>query len=419
MKLKPELTAKKNTACRYCGSSRLTKFLSLGHHPPSDNFIRPDQIAKEVRYPLEVYFCESCYLVQLLDVVSAEVLFDNFLYLSSNSKALKSHYAQLAQILIKRFHLKKGDVVVDIGCNDGILLHGYTLPGVVRVGVEPSKNVADIAIAAGFEVEKDFFNKKIASRIVKKYGTAKIATATNVFAHVDDIGSFVDTLLILLGKDGVFVIEAPYLIDTIDKTLFDTIYHEHLCYLSLTPLVPFLKKHDLEVFDIERVPIGASGPALRIFIQPKIGGRKIERSVETMLRNEKKWGVGDIDRYLGYAQRVEKVKKDTIKYIKKIKNSGARLGGYGAPAKGSTLLNYFEITPSMVECIAETNPVKQGLVTPGSHIPIVSEEEFLKRMPEYALLLSWNYLDFFLEKSDYIKKGGKFLVPLPKPCIVP
>lgn len=417
MKPKAKTLAKKNKACRYCGSNRLTKFLSLGSQPPSNSFIRLDEIPSEIKYPLEVYLCESCFLVQLIDVVPAKIIFDDYLYLSSSSKALKSHYASLAQALTKRFKLKSGDVAVDIGCNDGILLEGYSLPGLVRLGVEPSK-VAEIAIASGFEVFKSFFGIKTAREIVKKHKTAKVVTATNVFAHVDDIGSFVKGLPTLLGEDGVFIIEAPYLIDLIEQTLFDTIYHEHLCYLSLTPMVTFLARYGLEIFDVMRVPFGASGPAIRIFIQTKAGKQPVEKSVMKMLDEEKKWGVGDINRYLGYAKEVKNVKKAVLRLIKQIQNSGARLGGYGAPAKGNTLLNYFGITPDTIVCIAETNTIKQGLVTPGSHIPIVSEEKFIQIMPEYALLLSWNYLDFFLGKSEYIKKGGKFLVPLPKPHIV-
>jgi len=385
--------------------------------PPSNSFLRPDQLKSEKKYPLELYICQSCFLVQLIDVVSAASIFDDYVYLSSSSKALKQHYADLAQILSKKYKLKKGDLVVDIGCNDGILLHGYTVPEIIRLGVEPSK-VAEIARSSGLEVVKDFFTETTAKKIVKKHGNAKIITATNVFAHVDDIGSFVEGLPTLLADDGVFVIEAPYLLDMVDQTLFDIIYHEHLCYLSLTPLVPFLARYNLEVFDVVRIPFGASGPAIRIFISKK-GARLVKNKVETILEYEKTWGVKKISRYTEFAKRVALVKKEVLKKIKTLRASGARLGGYSAPAKGNTLLNYFAITSETLECIAETNPLKQGLLTPGSHIPIVSEEAFLETMPEYALLLSWNYVDFFLEKSEYVRKGGKFLVPIPAPVIVP
>lgn len=409
---------RKNTACRYCGSTRLTKFLSLGEHPPSNSFIRPDRIMAEKRYPLEVYFCKNCYLVQLLHVLPAEIIFDDYVYLSSSSKALKNHYARLVESESARFSVKAGDLVVDIGCNDGILLNCYSIPNVVRVGVEPSK-VAEIARASGLEVVKAFFTPKVARHIVDTFGTAKVVTATNVFPHVDNSGGFVEGLALLLGDDGVGIIEASYLIDLVDQTLFDTIYHEHLCYLSLTPMIPFLARYGLEVFDVERVPFGASGPAFRVFVRNKVEGRPIEASVAQMLEDETKWGVGCSERYMVYGSQVERVKAGILSLMEKLRASGARIGGYGAPAKGNTLLNYLGISPIMLECIADTNKLKQDLLTPGSHIPIVSEEDFLNRMPEYALLLSWNYLDFFLKKSEYIHKGGRFIVPMPAPRIVP
>ena len=410
--------AHKNTHCRYCGSDRLQLSLSLGNQPPSNSFLRYDQIPQEERYPLDVYFCEQCFLVQLLDVVDPQIIFSDYKYLSSSSQALKRHYAGLACLLEQRVSLKSGDVVVDIGCNDGILLHGYSLPGLVRVGVEPSQ-VAQLAVASGLEVLQEFFGPEVSRRIVERHGTAKAVTLTNVFAHVDNITQFVRGLPPLLGKEGVFVIEAPYLMDMVDQNLFDTIYHEHLCYLSLTPMVSFFSRCELEVFDVERVPFGASGPALRVFGQVRPGHRPVQDSVRRLLAEEAAWGVDRQEKYGDFSRRVQKLKGDILEMIRKLCREGARLGGYGAPAKGNTLLNTLGITPQLLECIAETNPLKQGLLTPGSHIPIVSEEEFLRRMPSHALLLSWNYLDFFLEKSEYIRRGGKFIVPLPQARIVP
>jgi len=412
------MPAKKNEACRYCGSRELTKFLCLGEHPPSNSFIPESGIPAEVRYPLDVYWCSSCYLVQLLDVVPAEVIFDDYHYLSSSSKALRNHYAELTGTASERFALRPGDTVVDIGCNDGIMLNAYAMEGLRKVGVEPSR-VAEIAAESGLEVVRAFFGTDPAREIVDRCGKARIVTATNVFAHVDDIGAFTDGLPILLADDGVFIMEAAYLVDMIDQTLFDTVYHEHLCYLALTPMVPFLARHGLEVFDAERVPFGASGPAIRVYARKQNGRQDVCASVGEILEAEKAWGVGDPGTYAGYAKQVEGIKHSAMDLLDGLKKSGATIGGYGAPAKGNTLLNYFGITSDLVEYIAETNPIKQGLVTPGAHIPIVSEEEFLDKMPEYALLLTWNYLDFFLEKSGYIRKGGRFVVPLPHPTVVP
>lgn len=408
----------RHTACRYCRSQRLTQIVSLGPQPPANNFLRAEEIPSEPRYPLDVSVCEECCLVQLVDVVPAEALFDHYLYRSSSSRALVQHYAALAASLSRRFRLRAGDVVVDVGCNDGALLRECTLPGLVRVGVEPS-DAAEAAAADGLRVLRAFFAPAITQRIVDDVGPARLVTATNVFAHVDAIDPFVEGIRLLLAEDGALMIEASYLLDVIDQTLFDTIYHEHLCYLSLTPLVPFLARHGLEVFDVERVPFGASGPAIRVFAQRQGGGEPVRPSVTDLLAAETRWGIRSVSRYRDYADRVAQVKAGVLELMEPLRASGKRLGGYGAPAKGNTLLNYFGLTAASLECIADTNPLKQGLVTPGSHIPIVSEEAFLERMPDYALLLSWNYLDFFLQHSAYIRKGGRFIVPLPTPRICP
>ncbi len=411
------ITARKTNRCRYCGSSRLTRFLSLGEQPPSNSFIRSSEIASEQSYPLDVAVCETCWLVQLLDTVPPEATFDDYLYLSSTSKALVAHYHRLAQSLVPRFHLAAGDVVVDIGCNDGALLRGYPAD-LVRVGVEPSK-VVELLDGSGIHPIKAFFGADAAQRITSEFGRAKVVTATNVFAHVDDVASFVSAMVDLLDDDGVFVIEAPYLVDLIDQTLFDTIYHEHLAYLSLTPVVAFLKTHGLTVVDVERVPFGASGPAIRVFSSKSSSRPAVGPAIRTMLRDEADWGIGRIDRYTDYAQKVEGVKARLLELLENFRRSGARIGGFGAPAKGNTLLNYVGITPDLVTCIADNNEWKQGRVTPGSHIPVVSDAEFLAWQPDYALLLTWNYLDFFLEHSDYIRRGGRFIVPLPEPRVVP
>jgi hypothetical protein len=412
------MPSKKNSRCRYCDSTRLTRFLSLGEQPPSNSFLRSDQIIREEKYPLDVYFCESCFLVQLLEVVSPDILFGEYLYLASSSKALKTHYARLANLLVERFAPTSGSVVVDIGCNDGILLHGYSRNDLVKVGVEPS-SVAAVAAESGLAVMKTFFGSATAARIVATYGPAKLITATNVFPHVNDIASFTRAVESLLAGDGVFVIEASYLIDLIEQTLFDTIYHEHLCYLSLTPMIPFFRRHGLEIFDVERVPFGASGPALRVFAQKQSAGRPVSATVPEMLAEEERWGVASIHRYFGYARQVETIKHSNLAILSVLRGLGKRIGAFGAPAKGNTLLNYFGLSNIHIDCIAENNPLKLGTLTPGSHIEVVSDEEFLSRMPDYALLLSWNYLEFFLENSEYIRRGGRFLVPIPVPSIQP
>ena len=409
---------KKNNYCRYCGSKNIVQYLSLGEHPPSNSFLTVDKVSDEVRYPLDVYFCEDCFLSQLVDVVSPEIIFHEYVYLSSASKILCMHFEELVRLVSERFNLKKGETVVDIGCNDGVLLQAYDTKDINIIGVEPSK-VAKIAKQKGFKVIKKFFGPETAKEIVSAYGKAKIITATNVFVHVDDMRNFVQGFSDLIAKDGVIIIEASYLLDVIDSILFDTIYHEHLCYLSLTPLFKFIDQFGLEIFDFERQSVGASGPAMRIYLQKKKGIYPIEEIVNKTLIMEKEWGIGKLETYQNYAQRVEIIKEDVLTLIHEKKNQGETIGAFGASAKGNTLLNYFDLSVGEISYVAENNEKKIGLITPGSHIPIISDEEFIKRMPDYALLLSWNYLDYFLENSKYIKKGGKFIIPLPSTEIRP
>ena len=409
--------ATRNSDCRYCGSHRLHLILSLGEQPPSNSFISPADLQLEKKYPLDTYWCEDCYLVQLIDVVPAKLIFDDYHYLSSTSRALVEHYRQLTAILSERFALKEGDLVLDIGCNDGIMLNAYADPGLRKLGVEPS-SAGEFARKAGLDVIKSFFDIDCAANIVASRGKPIVITATNVFAHVDRIDLFLQGVRQCLHEKGVFVVEASYLPELVDGKLFDTIYHEHLCYLALTPMVRFFRTQGMEIFDAEQIPFGASGPALRV-MAGIAGNHPVDDRVGALLQKERTWGVQHLETYSDFSNRVERVKSECLSLIDRLLKDGKRLGGYGAPAKGNTLLNYLGITTEQVRFIAEKNQLKQGLLTPGSHIPIVSDEEFLEAMPDIALLLSWNYLDFFLRKSEYIQRGGKFLVPLPDPVIRP
>ena len=412
-----ESDVRRTVVCRYCGSADLLPLLSLGEQPPSNSFLSERDLGSERRYPLDVVLCRSCFLMQLGHVLSPKLIFGNYLYLSSTSAALQQHYRRLVRELSERFALRPGDVVVDVGCNDGSLLREWD-DRLVRVGVEPSQ-VADIARQSGLDVIKAYFDAGLAERIARAHGTAALVTATNVFPHVDDIDGFTNGLRSLLGRTGVLVIEASYLPDLIDQCLFDTIYHEHLAYLSLTSLVPFLDRHGLRIIDAQRVAVGASGPAIRIFVTDAESSHAVADSVQRLLADEARWGIRRVEKYTAFAARVARARSQLLGFIADLRSRGARIGGYGAPAKGNTLLNYLGLGRDTIEMIAETNPLKLGLLTPGTHIPIVSEDRFLEEMPEYALLLTWNYIDYFLEHSDYIRRGGRFIVPLPEPTIRP
>ena len=296
--------------CRYCGSEELSSILDLGLHPPSDSFIDYDQIKNEKKYPLELFFCKSCFLLQLCDVISPKILFGGeFLYLSSSSKALVDHFKNFTNEVSNEFNLSSSDTVVDIGCNDGLLLNSYRIKGLKTIGIEPSE-LADIAKANCYKVYRGFFNSNLVNEIIKRYGQPEIVTATNVFPHIDEIDLFVQALTSLIGNKGVFIIEASYALDLIDNNLFDTIYHEHLCYLSLTPLVKFLDKYDLEVFKIKKNILGASGPAIRVYIQSRNGKNKISTLVKQVIIDEEQWGIKNLKKYKNFSKRVVNIKKN-------------------------------------------------------------------------------------------------------------
>ena len=272
--------------CRYCSSTDLVEFLDLGDHPPSNSFIDENNFVNERSFPLRLSFCRSCNLVQLKDVVSGFDIFDDYYYLSSSSKALIRHFESMTQKIASRCSLSDGDLVVDIGCNDGITLDAYENKFLIKVGVEPS-NVGEIAKSKGHKIYKNFFDSNVASEIVNTHGVARVVTATNVFAHVDDMDEFVKGIPFLIGDTGIFVVELSYLPKMMDSNMFDVIYHEHLCYLSLHPLINFLKKFELQVFNVEELDLGASGPAVRFYISHINNPIDIDVSVELMIEYEK------------------------------------------------------------------------------------------------------------------------------------
>lgn len=402
--------------CRYCKSKNLVDFLDLGSQPPSNSFINKSEFTNEKSFPLKLSFCNDCYLVQLRDVVSGSDIFDDYFYLSSSSKALIHHFEAMTQKITSQYNLSDGDLVVDIGCNDGITLDAYKNNLLCKVGVEPS-NAGDIAKSKGHKIYKSFFNLDIAHEIVKDHGIANIVTATNVFAHVDDMDSFVQGIPTLISDTGIFIVELSYLPKMFDSNMFDVIYHEHLCYLSLHPLIEFLKKYDLQVFCVEEKDMGASGPSVKFYINSVKSHVKIDQSVMDMIEYEKEWGISDIRKYKEFSTRVFDIKDKTISMIDNLLAEGKTIGGFGAPAKGNTFLNFLELNDTKISKISENNEKKIGKYTPGSHIQIISDNDFNKYNYDYALLLAWNYKDFFLSNSEYIKHGGNFIIPFPIPYI--
>lgn len=401
--------------CRVCNSRDLKEFLSLGKTPLANSFLPKEQLSqREGSFPLAICFCQKCKLVQLTYVVPAEAMFKNYVYVSSTSNTFKAHFTKMADDISKEFNFDEKSLAVDIGSNDGILLKGFQKSKVQVIGVEPAANVAKIAEENGIETINSFFNKDAAKEIVARKGHADVVTATNVFAHVNDIDGFAENVKYILKKDGIFVIEVQYFVDTVKKMTFDNIYHEHLSYFTLTSLIYFFKRHRMEIFNVQRVD--SHGGSLRAFVKKNEGRHKTGKNVDKILKYEKEIGVDNLELYREFAREVYGVRERLKSYVEGIKNQGMSIAGYGAPAKSTTLLNFCGIGSDFLDYIVDENPLKIGLYTPGTHIPVVGPDFIDKKRPDYILILAWNFAEEILAKTKkYSSQGTKFIIPLPEP----
>lgn len=401
---------KKNSECRICKGKRLTQFLSLGAQPPANRFIKKEDIAlPEPQYPLDVYFCADCRLVQLLDVVDKEELFSNYIYFSSGMPKLSNHFKAYADDIIARF-CSIHDFVMEIASNDGILLKHFQDAGFRVLGVDPATNVAALANARSVKTINDFFSEKIATKIAHKEGKPRVIMGNNVVAHIDDHHDLARGLKVLLAEDGIFVMEAPYLVDMFDNLSYDTIYHEHLSYLAITPLKVLFEKFDLEIFEVQLHPV--QGQSIRVFVG-HTGAHTVSGSVAEFMKKEDALKLGDIVSYEALAKRIEDSKKRLVAQVAALRAAGKRIAAYGAPAKGNTVLNYCKIGAESLEYALEDLPSKQGLYTPRTHIPVISREEAKRRLPDYYLLLAWNYREAIMAKEGAFRaQGGKFILPI-------
>lgn len=404
--------------CRLCKSKKLEKVLDLGKTPPANSFLKKSQLNnKEDLFPLVVNFCTSCGQLQLSHVVSPEILFRHYVWVSSTSPVTVAHFNEYANSVFTDLHLKKGDLVVEMGSNDGVLLKPFKKLGARVLGVDPARNVARRATKEGILTLPHFFNTKIAKQIIKKYGKAKVIAANNVFAHIHDLDEIVRAVDLLLDADGAFVIEAPYNIDLVEKNLFDIVYHEHVSYLSVAPLDKFFKRFGMQIFNVVKRDV--HGGSVRIFVKKNIAKHAVNKSVREFINLEKKKKLFDSTTYRSFAQNVAKNKVELLKLLRILKKQNKSIAGYGAPAKSTTLLHYFNIGKETIDFIADDSPFKQGLFTPGKHILVVSSKELYKKNPDYLLLLAWNFSVSIMKMHDRYKKGGgKFIVPVPKPKIV-
>ena len=398
--------------CRSCESRKGSLILDLGVQPLANNLLQPADLAKpEPKFPLRLAVCHSCWLLQIVDLVPAVDLFSEYLYFSSFSDLMLRHAREAATRYIKEFSLRKNSLVVEIASNDGYFLKNFKETAVPCLGIEPAKNIAKVAQEKGIDTLVEFFGRDLAQKLKVQGRQADLILGNNVFAHAPFTNDFVAGLRELLKPTGRIVLEFPYAVDFIDKTEFDTIYHEHVFYFSLTALEPLFKRHGLSIFHAERIAI--HGGSLRLFACHD-GAFAREKSVEDLLSQEASKGLRSEAYYLKFGERVFGLRQSLQGLLKELKAKGKRIAAYGASAKGSTLLNFYGIGKETVDFVADRSTYKQGRLTPGTHIPIVPPAKLVEVMPDYTLLLTWNFADEILDQQKaYRDKGGKFVIPIP------
>lgn len=401
--------------CRVCNAPHLQPFLDLGKVALPNAFLKDSELNSiEPLFPLVAGFCPKCRLVQLMHIVDPEIMFKNYVYIPSASKTRLDNFKQIVDGVTAILPQSKNLLAVDIGSNDGSLLQEFKKIGVKTLGVDPAENLAKVSQLKGIEVYTGYFNLKTAKKIKSKFGPASYITATNVLAHIDDLHGVFRGVGELLAKNGIFVCEFPYLVDLLEKKLFDTIYHEHLSYFAICPLKEIVDKCGLKIIDVRRTPI--DGGALRVSIARRDSDYpENSNSIKELTDLEDKLGLGNFETYKNFAGQVYKLRDDIRNLIFKLKKQNKNIAGYGASARGNILLSYSGIGNKQVDFIVDSTSYKQGLFTPGHHIPIYPEEELLKKKPDYTILLAWNFADEIVKKqSEYEKLGGRFILPVPE-----
>jgi len=400
--------------CKVCGS-KTRMIMSFGKMPIANGFI-DSQRGNEFFYELKLVICPACFMVQLGETVKPEMMFnEDYHFISSTSQAMSKHFQDLAREIIGIVSAKKSPFVVELGCNDGIMLKHIGRAKINHLGVEPSGNVASLAREKGINVLEGFFDQGTARRIRGRYGEADIICGANVMCHIEDINSVFEGINVLLKEDGLFFFEDPYLLDIISKTSFDQIYDEHVYYFSGLSISELAKRHNMQLVDMAAQNV--HGGSMRYYLR-KTGSNKQSRQVQQYLSQEEGLSLHKIDGYRNFKDNVNRICGDLKKTLLEIKKKGNRIAGYGATSKSTTLLNYARIGPDIIDYISDITPTKINKYTPGMHIPVKSHEVFATDNPAYTLLLAWNHKDeIFKKEKQYREKGGKFIIYFPEVVI--
>lgn len=406
--------------CRSCGTTLAHTFVDLGMSPLANSYIKPEQRSRmEPFYPLHVYVCSACLLVQLEQFSSPHDIFSDYAYFSSFSDSWLAHAKRYVDMIADRFQLGRDSKVVEIASNDGYLLQNFVARGVPVLGVEPAANVAEVAKQKGVNTTVAFFGEKTARDLVADEWGADLIIGNNVLAHVPDLNDFVKGLKVLLKPTGLITMEFPHLVQLMEQNQFDTIYHEHFSYFSFLAVEKVFARHGMTLFDVEELP--THGGSLRIYarhtqdLSKPIGGR-----AQDLKAREEKAGFGRLDHYLSFGPQVEATKRKLLSFLIAAKQEGKRVVGYGAPAKGNTLLNYCGVRTDLIDYTVDRSPHKQGHFLPGVHVPIHSPEKVRETRPDYLLILPWNLREEVMEQMAFIRDwGGKFVVPIPEVKVYP
>jgi len=402
--------------CLIC-DSEYSPFVDFGLMPIANAFATKEQIKNEYTFPMKVGFCANCNMVQLVEQPEREKMFhENYAFFSSTSNYMKEHFKLFANSVSDLQDLNEDSFVVEVGCNDGILLENFIIDNIPCLGIEPSENVAQVAMEKGIEVITQFFDRPLAEHILKSNQKADAILSANVMCHIPYMHSIYDGVKTILKEDGIFMFEDPYLGEIIEKTSFDQIYDEHVFLFSALSVKYLANMHDLELVNVE--PQITHGGSMRYTIAHK-GIKTVSQNVVKLIGQEKKLGLDKKQSYLSFTDNINKIKNDLINLLTKLKNDGKRVVAYGATSKSTTVTNYFGITPDLVECIYDTTPIKQNKLSPGAHIPVLPYDQFRESDPDYVLLFAWNHATEIMKKeSNYMTNNRHWITYIPNVKVI-